>query len=73
MLKIINRASNRDVLELFTPTGAQFSTNFSNCDLAVPGSPNISKLISPLLHNPSGNLLQNVKRLYYNVRKRTFI
>ena len=39
-----------------TPMGEQFSTNFSSCDFAVPGSPSNNRLMSPLLVNPSGNL-----------------
>lgn len=43
-------------LEPRTPMGEHFSTNFSSCDLAVPGSPSISKLMSPLRVSPSGSL-----------------
>lgn len=39
-----------------TPIGEQRSTNFSSWDLAVPGSPSISKLMSPLRVRPSGSL-----------------
>ena len=39
-----------------TPMGEHFSTNFSSWDLAVPGSPSISKLMSPLRVSPSGSL-----------------
>lgn len=39
-----------------TPMGEHFSTNFSSWDLAVPGSPSISRLISPRRVSPSGSL-----------------
>lgn len=39
-----------------TPIGEQFSTNLSSWLLAVPGSPNNSKLMSPLRVKPSGSL-----------------
>lgn len=41
-----------------TPMGEHFSTNFSSWDLAVPGSPSISKLMSPRRVSPSGSLEQ---------------
>lgn len=41
--------------DVYTPIGATFSTNLSNCDFAVPGSPNIKALMSPLLVKPSGS------------------
>lgn len=43
-------------LKSHTPMGEHFSTNFSSWDLAVPGSPSISKLMSPLRVRPSGSL-----------------
>lgn len=36
--------------------GEHFSTNFSSWDLAVPGSPSISRLMSPRRVSPSGSL-----------------
>lgn len=36
--------------------GEHFSTNFSSWDLAVPGSPSISRLMSPRRVRPSGSL-----------------
>lgn len=39
-----------------TPIGEHLSTNFSSWDLAVPGSPSISRLMSPLRVRPSGSL-----------------
>lgn len=39
-----------------TPIGEHFSTNLSSWDLAVPGSPNISRLMSPRRVSPSGSL-----------------
>jgi len=42
--------------ETLTPTGEQFSTNLSSCDLAVPGSPSNSTLMSPRRVRPSGSL-----------------
>ena len=42
--------------DVYTPIGETFSTNFNNCDLAVPGSPRSKTLISPLLVRPSGSL-----------------
>lgn len=36
--------------------GEHFSTNFSSWDLAVPGSPSISRLTSPRRVSPSGSL-----------------
>lgn len=42
--------------QTLTPMGEHFSTNFRSWDLAVPGSPNISKLMSPRRVSPSGSL-----------------
>ena len=39
--------------------GEHFSTNFSSWDLAVPGSPSISRLMSPRRVSPSGSLGEN--------------
>lgn len=39
-----------------TPIGEHLSTNLSSWDLAVPGSPSISRLMSPLRVRPSGSL-----------------
>lgn len=36
-----------------------FSTNFNNCDLAVPGSPRRSTLMSPRRRIPSGRILRD--------------
>lgn len=40
--------------EVYTAIGETFSTNFNNCDLAVPGSPSNNTLMSPRRVNPSG-------------------
>lgn len=48
--------TTRGSLKPPTPMGEHFSTNFSSWDLAVPGSPSISKLMSPLRVSPSGSL-----------------
>lgn len=42
--------------QALTPMGEHFSTNFSSWDLAVPGSPSISRLMSPRRVSPSGSL-----------------
>jgi len=39
-----------------TAMGEHRSTNLSSWDLAVPGSPSISRLMSPLRFKPSGSL-----------------
>lgn len=54
-----------------TPMGEHLSTNFSNWDLAVPGSPNINKLISPLRVRPSGNLTKSHFEQIRKVVKKT--
>ncbi len=54
-----------------TPIGEHLSTNFSNCDLAVPGSPSINKFISPLRVKPSGNLTKTVPCLLERWQKHT--
>lgn len=42
--------------QALTPMGEHCSTNFSSWDLAVPGSPSISRLMSPRRVSPSGSL-----------------
>lgn len=44
-----------------TPMGEHFSTNFSSWDLAVPGSPSISRLMSPRRVSPSGSLREDMQ------------
>lgn len=60
----VRPAAELPLPEVYTAMGATLSTNFSNCDLAVPGSPNSKMLMSPRLVRPSGNfflepILQN--------------
>lgn len=52
----VRPAAELPLPDVYTPIGATVSTNFNNCDLAVPGSPNIKILMSPLRHKPSGIL-----------------
>lgn len=50
----VKPAAEEPFPEVYTDIGETFSTNFNNCDLAVPGSPSSKTLMSPLSLAPSG-------------------
>lgn len=56
MTEAVNPAALLPLPEVYTAIGATFSTNLSNCDFAVPGSPNNKTLMSPRRVNSSGRL-----------------
>lgn len=56
MTEAVRPAAELPFPEVYTEIGATLSTNFKSWDFAVPGSPRSSKLMSPLLVRPSGNL-----------------
>ncbi len=58
MTEAVRPAAEEPFPEVYTATGATFSTNFNNCDLAVPGSPRSKTLMSPRRVRPSGMRLR---------------
>lgn len=58
----VKPAAELPLPEVYTAIGATLSTNFNNCDLAVPGSPKRSTLMSPLRVKPSGKRLRDPKQ-----------
>ena len=58
MTEAVRPAADEPLPEVQTAMGATRSTNLSNCDLAVPGSPRRRTLMSPRRLRPSGSRLR---------------